>query len=599
MPDEPHPAPPADATSRAADPDSVVADQATRASTPRPAGPDAAPEIPGYDVVREVSRGGMGVVYEARQKSLNRTVAIKLVLGDARAEPVALSRFLNESHATARVHHPHVVQVHDSGESNGRPYLVMEFCPGGTLADHLKGGRMAPTEAAVLVWKLAGGVAAAHIWGIVHRDLKPQNVLFDELGEPKVADFGLAKLAAGATLTRPGDVMGTPAYMAPEQASGRTEGVDAAADVWALGVILYECLTGVRPFAGYSNAAMLAAVQAAEPLPVRTLAPEVPRDLEFNCHKCLRKTATDRYPSAAELAADLDRFLSGRPLAARDRRYRVRRVVGRWWKPAAVALVGTAALVALYVSTRPADDPMAGMRREEVLRRVDAITRGRPNVDRESPHPVVAVEALPAVDTSAFRVISDDRVVDLRAWKKLSEAGPGAESFVVFQNRRVLVKAAAADEYRIEYRTTGRDVVARAVGPYPEKAVVYTTAKPRVVGGQEMKVRQLVLDTRPVPPNEEFTVQVSATFRDSLQTAEDQWLGVIGFEGSLKSSILLVFPDDKPFTGYTLRVAPPGGGAPQPFDGPRLVVEAPDRRWLYWEIPRPLEGHVYRVDWTW
>jgi hypothetical protein len=114
-----------------------------------------------------------------------------------------------------------------------------------------------------------------------------------------------------------------------------------------------------------------------------------------------------------------------------------------------------------------------------------------------------------------------------------------------------------------------------------------------------MKVRQLVFDTRAVPLNEEFTVQMSATYRDSLQAAEDQWLGVIGFAGTLRSSILLVFPDDRPFTGYTLRVAPPGGGAPRPFDGPVISAEAPDRRWLYWEVPRPAEGHVYRVDWTW
>ncbi|HYH64224.1 MAG TPA: serine/threonine-protein kinase [Urbifossiella sp.] len=606
MPDDPRHVPPQTTVGHVA-PDSVAgtADQATRPSSPRPAGPDAPPDVPGYDVVREVSRGGMGVVYEARQRSLGRSVALKLVLGDARAEGVALSRFLVESQATARVHHPHVVQVYDSGETGGRPYLVMEFCPGGTLADRLKGGRMDPAAAAGLLHQLAGGVAAAHVWGIVHRDLKPQNVLFDAAGEPKVADFGLAKFAAGATLTKPGDVMGTPAYMAPEQASGRTEGIDAAADVWALGVMLYECLTGTRPFAGYSTAAMLLAVQGAEPVPLRRLAPGVPRDLEFICHKCLRKAAADRYPSAAELAADLDRYLKGEPLSTRDRGYQLRHVTARWWKPAAVGLVGTAALVAIYLSTRPPpdavtpDDPTATLRRQEVERRVEGVRAGRPNPDREYPHPVVAIDALAEPTNAAFRVITDDRVADLRSWKKLTPAEPGAESFVIFQNRRVLTRTAPADEYRIEYRTTGRDIIGRAVSPSPEKARVYAATQPRAVGGQAMKVRHLALDTRGVPLHEEFTAQVVATYRDSIQTPADQWLGMIGYTGALKSSILIVFPDDRPFVEYRLRVAPPGGGAPRDYDGPVIRFHGDDRRWVYWEVPAPLDQHVYRVDWTW
>ncbi len=597
MPDDPQTAPPAADTSRV-EPDSIAAalDQVTKPSHPPAAGAEAAPEVPGYDVVREISRGGMGVVYEARQRSLNRAVALKLVLGGVRADPVALARFLVESRATAAVHHPHVVQVHDFGESAGRPYLVMEFCPGGTLAARLGAGRTEPRAAAELVRKVAGGVAAAHVWEIVHRDLKPQNVLFDELGEPKVADFGLAKFAAGATLTRPGDVMGTPAYMAPEQAAGRADAVGAAADVWALGVILYECLTGERPFIGYSNAAVIAAVQSVEPRRVRALAPGVPRELEFICLKCLRKNPADRYPSAAELAADLDRFLAGQPLAARDRTYQLRRLATRWWKPAAVA-AGLVVLVAAFLSLR--EDPAMALRREEVVRRAEAVKLGRPNPDRETSHSVVAVEKLPKVDAHAFRVIYDERVVDLRGWRKLGESPPGTESFVIFQNRRVLMKQAPADEYRIEYRTTGRDVVPRAISPSPERATVFTTPEQRAVGGQGMKVRQLALDTRTVPLHEEFTAQVSATYVDSLQTADDQWLGVIGFDGTLKSSILIVFPDDKPFATYTLRVAPPNGAAPQPYTGPRIVFHGDDRRWLYWEVPRPLEEHVYRVDWTW
>jgi tRNA A-37 threonylcarbamoyl transferase component Bud32 len=578
---------------------------ATRAYVPPAGSPEAVPEVPGYDIVREVNRGGMGVVYETRQRSLNRTVALKLVLGEARAEPIVLSRFLVESHAAAAVVHPNVVQVHDFGEVAGRPFLVMEFCPGGTLADQLKAGRMAPAAAAVLVRKIAAGVAAAHAQKIVHRDLKPQNVLFDGAGEPKVADFGLAKFASGATLTRPGDLMGTPAYMAPEQASGRAEGIDAAADVWGLGVLLYECLTGTRPFRAYSTAALLGAVQVSDPLPPRTTVPEVSRDLEFICLKCLRKAATDRYPTAAELVADLDRVLAGQPLATRDHGYCLRQLAARWWKPVA-AVAGVVALVAAFLMTRPRpepvtapEDPAVALRREEVLRRVESVTHARPNPDRVSPHPVRPIDTLAEVDSRAFRVIYDERVVDLRVWRKLSPADPAAESLIVFHNRRVLNKIGPADEYRIEYRTTGQDVVPRAVSPSPERAVVYAAAQRRLVGKQEMKIWQLALDTRSLPVDGEFTAQVSATYRNSLQTLDEQWLGVIGSKGALKSSILVVFPDDRPYTGYTLRVAPPGGGAARPYEGPVIAFQADDRRWLYWEVPRPLEGHVYRVDWTW
>ena len=194
----------------------------------------------GYQIVREIACGAMGVVYEARQLQLNRVVAFKKVL---HADPSGLLRFLAE--AIAAVRHPNVVQVYESGQHDGQPYLAMEFCPGGTLAAKLKdGGRLAPQAAVELMAQVAAGVAAAHAEGVVHRDLKPGNVLFDVAGVPKVADFGLAKRGTGADLTHTQAVMGTPAYMSPEQARGETKFVGPTADVWALGVMLYECLTG-------------------------------------------------------------------------------------------------------------------------------------------------------------------------------------------------------------------------------------------------------------------------------------------------------------------------------------------------------------------
>ena len=595
-------------TDAAPNPDRTVArTPADPTSVGDPLNPMIAAFVPGYDIVREVNRGGMGVVYEARQHGLNRTVALKMVLGDGRADDRTVRRFLVEAAAVAAVVHPNVVQVHHCGEHLGRPFLALEFCPGGTLADRLQNQvPLPPRTSAELVVKIARGVAAAHAAGVVHRDLKPGNVLFDAAGNPKVADFGLAKLAAGADLTRAGDVMGTPAYMAPEQASGDIPSIGPATDVWALGVILHECLTAARPFAGGSAAEVMAAIQTRDPRSPRSLVPTLPADLEYVCLKCLRKPPRDRYPSAGEMAADLDRYLAGEPLGGRGRdwRYRARKAAARWWRPAAAA-----ALLALVVggvwwaATRPgpppAEDPGVRLRREEVLQRIDSLTRSKPNPDRESPHPVEAVADLPAAGLAGLRMIYDDRVVDLRAWRQLPPGDPAAASFVVFHNRRVMLKTDPVNEYRIEYRTSGRDLLLRAVSPNPDKAKVLVADRPGFVGRQAMKVRQLVLDVAAVPVGSEFTVQTAATFRDSLQTPEDRWIGVMGYTGSLKASILLLFPADRPFLDYTLRVAPTSNAAPVEYAGPVITFKADDNRWVYWEIPSPEDGHVYRVDWTW
>jgi WD40 repeat protein len=280
-------------------------------------GRPAAPVVPGYEILSELGRGGMGVVYRARQVGLNREVALKMVLGDHWTDPRGLIRFLAEAEAVAAVRHPRVVQVHEFGDAGGRPFLVMEYLPGGTLAERLRVGRLDPRVAAGLVAELARGVAAAHELGIVHRDLKPGNVLFDASGGPKVADFGMAKRGAGHDLTATRAVMGTPAYMAPEQARGESKFVGPPADVWALGAILYECLTGTSPFPAAHADAVLCRIRADDPVPVRSRAPSVPRDLERVCLKCLEKAPGARYPGAGELAADLDRFLAGEPVSVR------------------------------------------------------------------------------------------------------------------------------------------------------------------------------------------------------------------------------------------------------------------------------------------
>src|SRR5262245_4392303 len=295
-------------------------------------------EFPGYEILGVLGQGGMGVVYKARQVRTDRVVALK-VPGHLDLETRV--RFTTEAQAAARVSHPHIVQVYEVGEYLGRPFLALEYVDGGTLASTLTGAPLPPRAAAALAETLATAVGAAHAHGVMHRDLKPANILLqkDEGGwmkdegktmpasslilhpsslRPKVADFGLARrIDTDTGQTRSGMILGTPDYMAPEQAAGRNKEVGPAADVFALGVILYELLTGRVPFKGTGMLETLEQVRTLDPVAPRRLQPGVPRDLETICLKCLQKDLTRRYAVAGELADDLRRFLAGEPVQAR------------------------------------------------------------------------------------------------------------------------------------------------------------------------------------------------------------------------------------------------------------------------------------------
>jgi serine/threonine protein kinase len=361
---------------------------APRDTTPALPHEAALPQIQGYEILGELGRGGMGIVYQARQLALNRVVALKVIVLDPLAEPQQSERFRIEAEATARLQHPNIVQIYEVGEQDGRPYLTLEFVDGGSLDKYLDGKPQPPRQAAALLATLARAMAYAHQRGIIHRDLKPANVLLQGLTTeaqrhredrreneskavgppegpspsdvgsaalssssslclcasvvnflPKITDFGLAKqLDSGLAQTQTGVIIGTPSYMAPEQAAGEVRNIRPHTDVYALGAILYEVLTGRPPFLGTSPLETLLQVRSQEPVWPGRLQPGLPADLQTICLKCLEKDPARRYDTADALADDLQRFLDGQPIRARP--------VGRWeraWKwarrrPAVAAL---------------------------------------------------------------------------------------------------------------------------------------------------------------------------------------------------------------------------------------------------------------------
>jgi len=317
--------------------------------------------IPGYEIISELGRGGMAVVYKARQFSLKRLVALKMILAGDYIRPDRLARFRSEAEAVARLHHPGIVQIYETGEHGGVPYLALEFVSGGSLAQKTKDRAQSPRQSAALIETLAHAIDAAHRAGIVHRDLTPSNILLAPLprgatvddhalgvtayGVPKITDFGLAiDLGDGSRHTLTGEVIGTPNYMAPEQAQGRRKEFGPATDIHALGAIFYELLTGRPPFLGATAVDTLVQVSYEDPIPPTRLRAELPHDLEVICLKCLQKDPRHRYATAQALATDLRRFLNGEPIEARPTRLGGRVIKWARRRPLVAGLIGSSLL---------------------------------------------------------------------------------------------------------------------------------------------------------------------------------------------------------------------------------------------------------------
>ncbi len=324
-----------------------------------------------YELLSEIGHGGMGVVYQARQKSLDRIVALKMLLGGQFAEASARARFRSEAEITAQLQHPNIVAIHEVGEHDHLPFFTMDYVEGRSLAEVARDKPLTPAAAAGYMVTIARAIAYAHERGVLHRDLKPSNILIDGSDQPRITDFGLAKRLTGSTtsLTLSGEALGSPNFMPPEQAAGKHKLIGPVSDVYGLGAILYFLVTSRPPFVADNLTAAVRQVQDQEPVSPRMLNPGVPKDLETICLKCLQKEPTKRYQTAGELADELDRFRRGEPILARPVGPAGR--VWRWCRrrPALAGLA--AAVVALAAVSTTAAVRMAlaqeGRERERYL----------------------------------------------------------------------------------------------------------------------------------------------------------------------------------------------------------------------------------------
>lgn len=380
------------------------------------------PKVPGYLLIQELGRGGMGVVYKAHHQALERFVALKMVLAGAHADEEQLERFRLEARAVAHLKHNNIVQIYDINEHEGLPYFALEFLDGGNLTDRIDGMPAPPRFAAEIAETLARAMKVAHDAGIIHRDLKPANILMTKDGQPKITDFGLAKKLEGdSNQTRSGSIMGTPAYMPPEQALGLTKEIGPVSDQYALGAILYELLTGRPPFQGANPLDTLEMVRKQEPIPPTRLQPKVPIDLETICLKALQKDPNKRYADCGKLADDLKNFMEGRPIEARPISAPERLL--RWtkrnpWIAAAIATAAAALVLIAGISTASAI---------QINRKATELAKTNDDLDKSNKRLDESNKSL-AIETKRANKAADDALKSAAAEKAAKEKETAAKS---------------------------------------------------------------------------------------------------------------------------------------------------------------------------
>jgi hypothetical protein len=483
--------------------------------------PSGLPTVAGYEIVAELGRGGMGVVYKAWQANPRRLVALKMLSAGAGAGPEELARFRTEAQAVARLQHPHIVQIYEVSEDSGRPYFAMEFVDGGSLAARLAGKPLPVRQAAQLMQTAALGIHHAHQRGIIHRDLTPGNILLQTTDDtdttdkktskasssvlsvpsvvdcvPKITDFGLAKIVVGGgdTLTQTGAVLGTPSYMAPEQAAGHKGTVTTATDVYGLGAILYAGLTGRAPFQGGTALEILLKVMELEPEPPRRSNREVDQDLQTICLKCLQKDPERRYASAEALAEDLGRWLAGEPIRARPigraargwRWCRRHPVVAGLTAAVAVSLLGGIA-VSMHFAIQADDSARQALAQQRIAeqnaKEADARAQGERKAKQLAARRLAQVEAQQRqtkaqkdrAEANARKALEEkqiaDAVRDFLQYKLLGQADPRRQADILLRAGEL---AAAAN-----YNLTIRDLLDRAATELtPEKIEANFPAQP-------------------------------------------------------------------------------------------------------------------------